>query len=245
MSSQAGGAPPTLMTDPVLYYSRNPNPRLAVAVARHLRAPVAFQWCAPFDPKQSDFFRRLNPSLRIPILVEAGQPLWEADAIACRFAQMTGSDFWRMGRAMPEMIRWLSWGKTGFVLACDMVHFELGTKQRYGLGPVDARALAEGQAMLTEAGARLDAHLADRDWLLDDGPSYADFRMATFLPFDDALVLPLEDWPGISAWMQRLAAIPAWANPFDGLDAPPLPPPGQREATDTGVDDVGPAETCP
>lgn len=94
---------------PVLYYSRNPNPRLGLAVARYLDAPVTLEWAAPFDPAQSPRFRALNPALRIPILTEAGRaPLWEADAIACRLSQITGSDFWRMGDEMPDMIRWIS-----------------------------------------------------------------------------------------------------------------------------------------
>ncbi len=33
----------------VLYYSRNPNPRLAVATARHLNAGQSFEWADPFD----------------------------------------------------------------------------------------------------------------------------------------------------------------------------------------------------
>lgn len=209
---------------PTLYYSRNPNPRLAVAVARYLDAPVRLEWAAPFHPDHAARFLALNPSQRIPILVESGSALWEADAIACRLSQMVGSDFWRQGAAQPEMIRWLSWGKENFVRACDMVNFELGTKQRYGHGPVDPVKLAEGRAMFDEAAALLEAYLATRDWLVDDRPSYADFRMASFLPFNDVARLPLADHAALSAWYQRLEALPFWADPFLGLDAPPLPP---------------------
>jgi glutathione S-transferase len=99
---------------PVLYYSRNPNPRLAVAVARHLDAPVRLEWASPFSPDQADRFRRLNPNQSIPILVEGGAVLWEADAIARRLSQMTGSDFWRGGAGMPDMIRWISLGQSQF-----------------------------------------------------------------------------------------------------------------------------------
>jgi glutathione S-transferase len=207
-----------------LYYSRNPNPRLALTVARYLGAPVTPVWCSPFDPAQSAFFRTLNPALRIPILLEDGHPLWEADAIACRLSQMMKSDFWRMGRAMPEMIRWISWGKANFMMACDMVHFELGTKQRYGLGPVDQAKLAEGRALFAESAGQLDRHLTGRVWLVDDAPSYADFRVAAFLPFNDVAGLPLGDYPAVSAWAGRLADLPFWADPFEGLEAPALDP---------------------
>jgi len=207
-----------------LYFSRNPNPRLAVAVARHLAAPVDFEWAAPLAPGQAEKFRPLNPSLRLPILTEDGSSLWEADAIACRLSQLTSSEFWRSGAEQPDMIRWISWSRDHFMRACDIVHFERGTKQRYGLGPVDEALVAEGLAAFHASAEVLEAHLRDRDWLLESGLSHADFRMATFLPFNDVARLPLADHPRVAAWHERLMALPAWADPFAGLEAPELPP---------------------
>ncbi|HEY0818505.1 MAG TPA: glutathione S-transferase family protein [Rhizobacter sp.] len=207
-----------------LYFSRNPNPRLAVAVARHLKAPVTFEWAAPLAPGEAEKFRPLNPSLRLPILAENGSSLWEADAIACRLSQMQGSDFWRQGAEQPDMIRWLSWARDHFMRACDVVHFERGTKQRYSLGPIDDALLAEGLSAFHESAAVLDAQLRERDWLLASGLSYADFRMAAFLPFNDVACLPLADHPAVARWHERLMALPAWADPFAGLTAPELPP---------------------
>ena len=84
------------------------------------------------------------------------------------------------------MIRWISWGKANFVHACDMVHFERGTKQRYGIGPIDTDEIAKGLEMFHRVPALiLEAHLASREWLTGGAPSYADFRMATFLPYND------------------------------------------------------------
>ena len=56
-----------------LYFSRNPNPRLAVAVARHLRADVRFEFASTFAPQNRERFRALNPTLLLPILVEDGR----------------------------------------------------------------------------------------------------------------------------------------------------------------------------
>ncbi|KQV94071.1 glutathione S-transferase family protein [Rhizobacter sp. Root1221] len=207
-----------------LYFSRNPNPRLAVAVARHLQSQVAFEWAAPLAPGQADKFRHLNPSLRLPILAEDGDTLWEADAIACRLSQWHGSDFWRVGADMPDMIRWISWTRDHFMQACDMVHFERGTKQRYNLGPVDQAVVAQGLSLFHASATVLETRLSQRPWLLASGLSYADFRMATFLPFNDVARLPLRDYPAVEAWHRRLMSLPAWADPFAGLSAPALPP---------------------
>ena len=209
---------------PILYFSRNPNPRLAVAAARHLKAPVVYEFAAPLAPGQADKYRHLNPSLRLPILAEAGGSLFEADAIACRLSQLVGSDFWRTGAELPDMIRWVSWSRDNFMHACDMVHFERGTKQRYSLGALDEALVARGLERFHASAAVLEAQLSGRDWLLASGLSYADFRMAVFLPFNDVARLPLADYPAIAAWHARLMALPAWADPFAGLSAPELPP---------------------
>ena len=207
-----------------LYFSRNYNPRLAVAVGRYVGAPVTYEFASTFHPDHSERFRALNPTRLLPILVEDDVALWEADAIACRLSQMVGSDFWRAGDRLPDMIRWISWGHANFVRACDQVHFERVTKRRYGLGPVRADIVAEGLEGFERSAAQLDAHLSGRDWLLDDGVSYTDFRAACVLPYAGIAGLTLDGFPNVAAWNRRLNAIAAWRDPFEGLSAPELPP---------------------
>jgi glutathione S-transferase len=207
-----------------LHYGRNPNPRLAVATVRYLNATVEFAFASPFAPGQAAKYTALNPNLSIPILEENGQGLWEADAIACRLSRVMQSNFWRTGDDEPDMIRWISWGKANFVHACDMVHFERGTKQRYAIGPIDPVKVKEGLENFDLSADILNTHLASRHWLLGDIPSYADFRMATFLPFNDVAKLPLDKFPFVKRWYDRLTTIEAWRDPFDGLDTPVLPP---------------------
>jgi glutathione S-transferase len=207
-----------------LLFSRNPNPRLAVAVARHLDAKVEFEFAAPLAPGQSERYRSLNPNLLLPILLGPKKSLWEADAIACRLSRDVRSDFWRTDDDEPEMMQWLSWGKENFARACDMVQFERGTKQRYQLGPVDQQRVEEGLRRFGAASDILDAWLSGREWLVGDSVSYADFRMATFLPFNDVARLPLNDYPSVERWYHQLEQIDAWRDPFKGLEAPALPP---------------------
>jgi len=122
------------------------------------------------------------------------------------------------------MIRWISWAKENFMKACDAVHWERGTKLRYGIGPCDDIMVAEGLRQFHKAAVILESELSDRPWILGETISFADFRMATFLPFNDAAHLPIEDYPAITRWSDLLNRIEAWRDPFRGLDAPCLPP---------------------
>ena len=105
-----------------------------------------------------------------------------------------------------------------------MVGFERATKQRYGLGPINQDKVEEGLDLFRTSAALLDAELSDREWLLGRSISYADFRMASFLPFNDAARLPMDDYPSVVRWYRRIEAIEAWSDPFKGLHAPELPP---------------------
>jgi glutathione S-transferase len=207
-----------------LYFSRNPNPRLAMAVARYLNSDIAFQLASPRDPARGHEYLHLNPNLLLPILEGPPRPLWEADAIACFLSRRAGATFWRTDDDEPEMIRWISWGKENFGRSCETVVWERATKPRYGIGDCDEAAVEGGLAQFHESARILDAALAGREWLVGDAISYADFRMATFLPFNDDVGLPIGDYQEISRWYAQLEAFEGWADPFVGLDVPALPP---------------------
>ena len=62
-------------------------------------------FASPLAPDQAAHFLKLIPDQSLPVPVENGVPLWEADAIVCRLSQLVASNFWRQGAAQPDMIR--------------------------------------------------------------------------------------------------------------------------------------------
>ncbi len=202
-----------------LYYSHNLNPRVAVAVARHLKSPVEFIRARPFHPAETEAFRKLNPNTRVPVLVEGDRSLWEADAIACRLSEVAGSDFWRRDGEMPEMIKWISWAAYHLSNAARPLYFEWVVKPQVPghFPPADPKTLEAPLQEFKQFAAVLDEYLKGREWLLDSGLSYADFRVATSLPFAEKAGLPVQDFPNVMRWHGRLLEIPAWHDPFEGL----------------------------
>jgi glutathione S-transferase len=98
------------------------------------------------------------------------------------------------------------------------------TKQRYGIGPVKQDLVESGLNEFASSAAILERRLGPSDWLVGNHVTYADFRVGCVLPFAELAGLPLADFTRVEAWHERLMDIPAWRDPFAGLDAPELPP---------------------
>jgi glutathione S-transferase len=200
-----------------LYYSTNLNPRVAVAVARHLKSPVEFIHASPRDPHNEDAFRPLNPNTLVPVLVEGDQSLWETDAIACRLSEIAGSDFWATGASLPETVKWLSWSRQHLTANGEAYYFENIIKPKYLGLPPDPRVFEAAAGDFHRYAKVLDDILASRRWLIEDRLTYADFRVATIMPFAKEAQMPVGGYKNILEWAGRLDEIDAWRAPFEGL----------------------------
>jgi glutathione S-transferase len=201
-----------------LYYSHNLNPRVAVAVALYLRSPVEFIRASPRNGSATEeAFRSINPNALVPVLVEGQARIWETDAIACRLSSVAGSDFWPTGEAMPELIMWLSWSAHHFTEAGSAFYFENIIRPKYLGEPADQTILARAGENFHRFARVLDEILASRDWLMQERMTFADFRVATVLPFAEAAALPIANYGNICSWQDRLNLVDAWRSPFEGL----------------------------
>jgi glutathione S-transferase len=201
-----------------LYYSNNLNPRVAVAVAKFLASPVDFVRTNPRGAKEDEeAFRSINPNTLVPVLVEGQRRLWETDAIACRLSALARSDFWPTGEALPELIMWLSWSAHHFTAAGGVFYFENFIRPRVFKTSGDPEALRNAGYDFHRFASVLDEILANRIWLLEDRMTYADFRVASVLPFAEAAALPISGYPNILKWHDRLKLVDAWRSPFESL----------------------------
>ena len=126
-----------------LFYSHNLNPRVAVAVARYLESPVEYIRVSPRHPDQIAAFRLINPNALVPVLSDGTTTLWETDAIACRLAGMSGSDFWRTGETLPEMMMWVSWSAYHLTRAADPLYFYRVVAPTFSAEPPDPAILEQ------------------------------------------------------------------------------------------------------
>src|SRR5271156_3346082 len=89
----------------------------------YLQSPLEYVRASPRHPGEIEAFRSINPNALVPVLEDGSSTVWETDAIACRLSEMAGSDFWRTGPDIAEMIMWVSWSAYHLTRAADPLYF--------------------------------------------------------------------------------------------------------------------------
>jgi glutathione S-transferase len=201
-----------------LYWSDTVNPRKACAVAKYLKSPVEFVHVdlGRGEHKRPEYLA-LNPNGKVPTLVDGPRTLWEANAIMCHLAARADSDLWPRDDRQIEVIRWLSWDLAHFYRTGSSLYFEYIIKPRFGLGDVDPGEVKRAGKEWRRFATVLDDHLHDRRWLVGDGITVADFAVASVLPYAERASLPLDEFPNVRRWHDRLNELDAWRDPYPAL----------------------------
>jgi glutathione S-transferase len=61
----------------------------------------------------------------------------------------------------------------------------------------------------------LDTHMKDRDWVVGDRPTIADFSLCAYQYWPAQIGYAHEEYPAIKAWLARLSALPGWKRAED------------------------------
>jgi glutathione S-transferase len=204
-----------------LYYCDVLMPRKACALARHLKAPVEFVYVDLRNGEQrAPGYLALNPNGKVPTLVDGEQVIWESDAILCHLSERMSAGLWPHDPARQiEVVRWFGWAAQHFNRAAGALYFEYVIKPRFDVGAPDPAAVEAAQADFRTHAAVLDSHLKDREWLVRDGMTVADFAVAIALPYAETASMPLAEFPEVARWHAQLNRFEAWREPFPARTA--------------------------
>ena len=132
----------------------------------------------------------------------------------CLLAERAGSDLWPHDERQFDIIQWFSWNAQHLYRHGGALFFENIVKRRFGLGEPDRAVVDAAIAEFRRYAAVLNRHLANRQWLLGDGLTVADFSVGVTLPYADEARMPLNEFAEVRRWHDQLNAIDAWRNPF-------------------------------
>lgn len=196
-------------------FPMSPNTRRALLAleevgADHRLEPVDLMTGA----HKSEAYRRLNPTARVPTLVDGDVVLWESNAILVYLAEKFPDRLWA-GKAPAEkgdVARWMFMNAAHLSpsMARIFAHtIRLPEDQRL------PRIVEESRAEVDRCLAAVELHLKETGSEHLGGPfGIADLSIAPSLGFASMLGIALDKYPSVAAWLARVQARPSWKKVY-------------------------------
>jgi glutathione S-transferase len=161
-------------------------------------------------------YARLNPNMKTPTLVDGDTVLWESSAIMAYLCIKAKSNMWPADNPTEqiELLRWLSWDDCHWSPAVAPFYFEHIVKTTFGIGAPDRDELKSQVGDFKKYAEVLEGHLADKQYVACGRLTIADFHLASMACYWREAEMPLQDYPHVVRWLDRLMQIPAWSNPW-------------------------------
>ena len=169
-----------------------------------------------FNNTQTAEYKSLNPTGKVPTLIDGDTVIWESNTIL-RYLAATSAQ--PLTGATPaektEVERWMDW----LLAAVNPLYLTMFKDSKKPVGErvsdFDAQA-AELGSMLTLA----DNHLAGRDFFALGRLTLADIALGPIVARCLAFPITLPDTPRLKAWMERIESRPAFQVATGSKPAP-------------------------
>jgi glutathione S-transferase len=160
-----------------------------------------------FGNTLTDAYRKLNPTAKVPTLVDGDVTIWESHAILRYLAALHGPALTGATPAERSLVeRWMDW-----LLGALNTPYVAVFKDAKKPAPERAADFAAQSADLVAQLKILDEHLAGRAWLALDRFTIADIALGQIVK--RCLEFPIERpaSPALERWQAAIAARPAFA----------------------------------
>lgn len=187
------------------------------------KAAIALQLAGlPWAARHVDFFagearspefRAINPMGEVPVLDANGLILTQSGVIQDWIMDETGKLCGDGAKATRrEILRWTIFDNQKVSGQAGPLRFLMNFL------PEDKRpagAIEYLSGRLKGALSVLEAELSTRDWLVGESVTCADLSCCGYLYYPEPFTFARAEYPAIDAWLDRIAAQPGWAHPYN------------------------------
>lgn len=162
----------------------------------------------------------VNEMGEIPVLEEDGRRHTQTAPILLNLAERYGRFLGDGEDQRFEVLRWLFWDNHKLTSYMATYRF-----MRAFTPDPDSAVLAFLKRRIDDCLGIAEGHFKTRSFVIGDQPTVADISMTGYLCFppDESGYDLAADYPAVSAWIGRIAALPGWKAPYDLLPGDRLP----------------------
>jgi glutathione S-transferase len=165
-------------------------------------------------------YRAINVMGEAPVLEHRGQRLSQSGVILDYLAESLGTFGPADAAQRREILRWLLWDNHKLTSYTATYRF-----MRAFTKDTNPAVLEVFRRRAETAWGVLNAHLANRNYVVDDRLTIADLSLCGYLFFADEIGVDWAAYPAIARWLERIQSEPRWAHPYKLMPGHPLPPP--------------------
>ncbi len=193
------------------------------------KAALMLELCGqPWEPVFVDFFKgaarspeytAVNEMAEVPTYTEGDLRLTQSGVILDYLAEKQGKYGPESPEERREILRWTLWDNhklTANIATGRFMQLYLPEAKR----SPDVINFLMGRARA--AMKVLEARLNGQDFILGSRLTTADLSCVGYMYFLEEIDIAPDDWPNISAWRDRIAALPGWKHPYDLMPGHPL-----------------------
>ena len=159
---------------------------------------------------RTDAFRGdVNEMGECPTLAWNGRLLSQSGAILDLLAEHSGRFGWSSDDERREVLRWLLFDNHKFTSYIATHRFMTHFMKQDNEVTKFFKGRAEGALKV------VDKHLAGKEWMTLGRPTIADLSMAGYMYYDGELGFDFAAYPALSAWRERIRALPGWKGPYE------------------------------
>ena len=183
----------------------------------------------PWEPVFVDFMQgatrdagwreSANEMGEVPVLDDGPLRLTQSGVILTYLAGVHGSFGGNDAQERQEVLRWLFFDNHKFTSYLATYRF----MKAFAATPPDPAVMAFLRSRLDSSFSIVNKHLEHRRFMVGAAPTIADFSLCGYLfyPVAESGYEVAARYPHIGSWLERVRAIPGWADPYDVL-------PGER-----------------
>ena len=165
-----------------------------------------------FDESTKRAFRKeINEMGELPTLeVGKGRFISQSGVILTYLSDVTGK-FKPEGEAeQMEVLRWLLFDNHKFTPPFATLRFMIGIR-----GAEESALTTFLRTQAQSSFEIVDAHLAERDFMVGTKPTIVDISMVGYLYYDEDARFDRSQFRHIEAWKERIANLPGWKHPYE------------------------------
>jgi glutathione S-transferase len=193
-----------------LYYFPSPNPQKVKFALLEIGLECEM---VPVDltrqEQRTPEFLALNPTGRVPVLVDGDLKLWESHAIIAYLGDKTGKKWPITAGGRAEALKWLFYLSTHISPpATELAFNRIATKLRGGVG--DEAAIARGEKALPDVIAIVESQLAKHKWIMGDEFTLVECAYGPVLNVIEKAGFGFASFPKTNAYLDAIRSRPAW-----------------------------------